>query len=229
MKINILMTVGSPLRSVSSGINSYAIFRALLRKPVFPATEDNALMWGSTFKPGRTYRNYLAHLRKACLLIDSSLEWHTPRVRKVARGLKQGRRIAFQFPNFLYTQDLFTIINKLGWGSRFAQLSFISFLFPLRIPSEALFLRRAFSGDRINEFSPQNDKVLVGVREFKGCGCLIIKMTWRKNLEGECLLRRPCLCEESLGGGRRLCPPHAFLATRGVAGRTGGTSLPRIH
>ena len=209
-KINILRNVASSMRCVSSGINSYAAFCALTKKPIFPPTEDTVLMWGSTFKPGRTYTNYVSHLRKGCFLAESTLDWHTLAVKEVAKGLRAGQYIPFKFPNFLYTQDLFRIINSLGWEDVFTQLAFLAYLFSLRIPSEALFLKRAFSNDRINEFVPQADKALIGTRTFQDVDCLIIKLSRRKNLAGGCLLRRPCICSVKSASGRRLCPPHAF-------------------
>ena len=46
------------------------------------------------------------------------------------------------------------------------------------------FLKRAFSDDRADEFTHQDDKVLIWVRNFKGCDFLIMKMSRRMNLEG---------------------------------------------
>ena len=45
-KINILRNVASSMRCVSSGVNSYAAFCALTKKPIFPPTGDTVLMWG---------------------------------------------------------------------------------------------------------------------------------------------------------------------------------------
>ena len=122
-KINILRNVASSLRSVSSGINSYAAFCSLTKKPIFPPTEDTVLMWGSTFKPGRTFLNYLSHLRKGCFLAESTVDWHTVAAKEVAKGLKVGQFIPFKFPNFLYTQDLSAIIAS---GGRTLLLSWLS-------------------------------------------------------------------------------------------------------
>ena len=209
-KINFLRSVAGSLRCVSSGIHSYISFCVLIGRPFFPPSEDTILLWGSTFKPGRTFRNYLSHLRKACLLTGSDFQWDTSAVHAVARGLRSAQRIPFKFPNFIYAQDLFTIINSSGWRSEFAQLCFTAYLFSLRIPSEALTMKRAFLDDPIGEFVPQADKVLIGVREWKGVECLIVKMSWRKNLGGGCILKRPCLCNDDNPKARRICPPHRF-------------------
>ena len=144
--------------------------------------------------PGRTFRNYLSHLKKACFLAELSLERCTPAVVGVSRGLKAAQNKAFTFPNFLFTADLFIIINDFGWHDEFAQLCFISFLFSLRIPSEALVMRHAHPEGRISEFVAQQDKVLIGVRKFQSLDALIVKMNQRKNISGGCILKRPCLC-----------------------------------
>ena len=60
-------------------------------------------------------------------------------------------------------------------------LAFISFLFSLRVPSEALQLRRAFHDDPISEPVGQSEKALIGVRKFLGPDALIIKMARRMN------------------------------------------------
>ena len=152
----------------------------------------------------------MSHLRKGCFLAESTLDWHTLAVKEVANGLKAGQFIPFKFPNFLYAQDLFMIINFLGWEGAFTQLAFLAYLFSLRIPPDALFLRRAFSNDRINEFVPHADKALIGTRTSQDVDCLVIKLSRRKNLAGGCLLRRPCICSIKSASGRRLCPPRAF-------------------
>ena len=67
-KINIIRSVSSSLRCVSSGVNSYVSPCALLRKPIPPPTDDTVLSWSATFAPGKTFRNYVGHLRKAAPL-----------------------------------------------------------------------------------------------------------------------------------------------------------------
>ena len=90
----------------------------------------------------------------------------------------------FKFPNFLYSEDVLATISTLGWERLFSQLIFIAFLFPLRIPPDALILKRSFRGDPISVFAPQDEKALIGVRKFKGTDTLVIKLGWRKNLAG---------------------------------------------
>ena len=221
-QINILRSVGSSLRCVSSGLNSFASFSALLNKPFFPPSEDLVALWSSTFVPGKTYGNYVGHLKKGCNLVNVTTDWFSPRIRAISKGLRQAKKGTFKFPNFLYSKEIFSIISTLGWERMFSQLIFIAFLFSLRIPSEALILKRAFRDDPISEFAPQDEKALIGVRKFKGVDTLVIKLGWRKNLAGGCILRRVCLCDES-SLGRRICPPHRvwpLIRDRTQAGET---------
>ena len=69
-------------------------------------------------------------------------------------------------------------------------------------------MRRARPTDRISEFVPQDDRVLIGVRNCAGTERLIIKMSQRKNLSGGCILKRLCLCGDSSHQARKISPPH---------------------
>ena len=87
---------------------------------------DTVILRGSCFRPGRTFRNYLFHLKKARLLTECSFDRCTTAVREIARGLKHAKKNSLQFPNFIYTQDLYNVINHIGREDEFSQLAFIS-------------------------------------------------------------------------------------------------------
>ena len=222
-RVNYVRSAQGSLRCVSSGINSYASYCTLTCKDFFPPSERNVILWGSTFKAGATFRNYLGHLKKACFLTGSPVDWYTPAVRDISKGLRLAKKCSFKFPNFLYTQDLFKIINGLGWEDTFSLLAFTSYLFSLRIPSEALCLRRARDSERLADFVPQADKALIGTRICGGATCLIIKMSWRKNLPGGCILKRVCLCADSSRRARKLCPLTGFGPSSGTPVRRGAS------
>ena len=126
------------------------------------------MLWGSIFRPGATYRNYLGHLKKACFLTGSPVDWYTAAVRDVSKRLRLAKKESFKPPNFIYTRDLFKIINGLGRGDTFSMLDFVSYLSSLRVPPEALFLRKARDSGRLADFVPQSDKVLIGTRVCGG-------------------------------------------------------------
>ena len=63
-KLNLLRSVQGSLQSVSSGIRSYVRFCAVMNWTPFPPTESSVRAWSSIFKPNRTFKNYLAHLKR---------------------------------------------------------------------------------------------------------------------------------------------------------------------
>ena len=88
-EINLLRTVKGSLPQVRSGINSYVRMCDLLARPPFPPTENTVQLWSATFNPGKTFNQYLAHLQKASLLLNHSLDWLTPVIRGISKGLKK--------------------------------------------------------------------------------------------------------------------------------------------
>ena len=145
-KIDILRSVGSSLRCVSSGLNSYASF-CTLRKPILPPTEDTVLSWSATFAPGKTFRNYVGHLKKACILAGRPTDWHSQAIRTAADGLINAKHGSLQLHNFIPHKELFKIVTFARWDNTFSLLAFISYLFSLRAPSETIQLRRDFADD----------------------------------------------------------------------------------
>ena len=121
-----------------------------------PPTEGSSLLLIATFAPGRTFKNYIAHLRKGCALLGAPSDWATKAVYSAADGLMKARKGTFKFPNFLFLADIFNLVEFLGWDREFALLAFISFLFSPRVPPEALLLMGAFRGDPIGEPATQS-------------------------------------------------------------------------
>ena len=122
---------------------------SLLSRPFMPPTEKSVLLWIATFPPGRTFRNYVGNHRKGRALLGAATDWATKAAYAEADGLREARNGTFKFPNFLFAADIFNLVNFLGWGREFSLFAFISFLFSLRVPSEALLLRRDFRIDPI--------------------------------------------------------------------------------
>lgn len=205
-KLNIIRFAHGSLQSVASCVRSYVRFCAVLGRTPFPPAETTVRPWGTLFKAGRTYKNYMAHLKKACFLLEVDTRWGAPAVRTVAHGLENAQGRSFAFPNFLFPRDILTIRGH----SPFFQLTYLSYLFPLVVPSEALMIRRAYADDPLTEFVPQPDKALMGIRRYKDHEMLILKFVFRKNIRGGCVLFRPCLCSERDHRARTLCPVHAI-------------------
>ena len=67
-------------------------------------------------------------------------------------------------------------------------------------------LRRAFADDPIAEFADQPTKALIGVRRVGDTDFQAVKLSWRKNLDGGCVLKRACLCDAASSVGERTPP-----------------------
>ena len=113
-KINIIRSVGSSLRCVSSGINSYVSYCALLRNQSSPHTEDTVLSWIATFAPGKTFRNYAGRLKKGCIIAGHPLERHASAAKAAAAGLIKAKRGTFQFPNFIFAITCLKLLTSLA-------------------------------------------------------------------------------------------------------------------
>ena len=209
-KLNTLRAVQGSLQSVASGIRSYVKYCAIFNWTPFPPSEGTVKGWSVLFKPGRTYKNYLAHLKKACFLMELDTRWDTPAVRTIAAGLENAQDRSFAFPNFFFSKDLLKLLDHEGIDSAFFQLAYLSYLFSLRVPSETLRIQRAFFDDPLTEFVPQPDKALMGIRQHSDREMLVLKFSFRKNIRGGCVLFRPCLCSEKDQRARTLCPVHAI-------------------
>ena len=86
--INTIRAVKASLPAVRSGVASYFRPFHLLGRPPFPPTEDTAQLWRTTFNPGKTIAQYLAHLQKAADLMNMTPDWSAPSARATEKALK---------------------------------------------------------------------------------------------------------------------------------------------
>ena len=162
---------------------------------------------GSSISPhGRTFRNYLGHIKKGRMVAGTTLDRYTPAVRMASGGLRNAKRGQFNFPNFLLRKDIVTTISSLGLGRMFSQLISIAFLFPLET-IRSFTTQEGFHRGPIAEFITQNDKAPIGPRPFGRTDALVTKLSWSGDLDGVCILRRPFLCQTGPKLGDRIFPP----------------------
>ena len=197
-------------KSFKSGIRCYYSYCELRGQPPFPVRERVIVQWSSIFKAGPTFSNYVGYVRKACHYLEHPLSWDTPAVRNIVAALKLLGSGKFRFPNFIRSELVAQVIKKESRDAPFAQLSYISFLYALRLPSEALTLRRSFVNDDLTGYAPMKSPVLIGLREMLGNECLVIRFERRKNLPNGCILSRPCFCKLADPAARKLCPVHSL-------------------
>ena len=74
-QLNTLRQVQDSLRSATSGVQRCASLCDLIRTAYFPPLAHTVLRWGSIFNPGKTFSLYLAHLGKACQLLNIPMTW----------------------------------------------------------------------------------------------------------------------------------------------------------
>ena len=205
---NTLRAFAGSLRPAASGMQSYLNFCAFLKRPCFPVDSDTVLLWSALFRPNGTFGLYLSHVMKAAILLGQPTDWLTPKVRSAANGLRLAAGVSFAFGNFVIASDLLALLKAVKLASPFGLAAFLSFLLLLRLPSETLLIRRASDWGRLSEFAPHDFKILAGLRTFSGTNLSIVKFSRRKNLPTGCILRRPCLCDETSTLARIFCPVH---------------------
>ena len=176
--------------------------------PPFPAQADTILRRIGLFRPTRTFAQYLSHVVKACILLHQPTDWMSPAIKSVARGLASAQDLSFQFQNYVFADDLLKLAKSVKLDNDFGLVCFFSSLLLLRVPSEALLMRRSDDSDKITEPPPRKHKILVAVRAVKGAPLFVAKLAWRKNMRHGCILRRPCLCDEKAPMARTLFPVH---------------------
>ena len=122
-----MRSVASALRCLSSWLDSYANFRTAIGPPFMPLLRTQWSCGAQFSPPGRTFRNYLCHLKKGFMLDGANLDWYTHGVNAASDGLRRPKRGQFAFPNFIFSKDLFATISTLGWERMFS----LSWFLPL--------------------------------------------------------------------------------------------------
>ena len=153
-QLNLLKQFKGSLPPMASAVRNFSAFCELRKQRTFPPSEEMVIQWSSVFSNTATYYNYVQHLKNACIFLRLPLNWLTLAVKTIAKGLKKSQDKSFKFSNFIRSDLLLQIIEKLSMDSEFAQACMLSFLFAFRVPSETLSLVRAFKGDQLQLFSP---------------------------------------------------------------------------
>ena len=207
-QLNALSSSSGSFKSLGSAIKCYYGFCELKGVPPFPATERLVREWSSLFNSGGTFYNYLNHLRNASFFLHQPTDWWTPAIKSLCKGMNAKAKGKFRFPNFITSDKVLKIIKRETPSGEFGQLAFIAFLFALRVPSEALILRRAFANDELEGFRPMKDSALIGLRGPSSNPSLVLRLATRKNLPLGCIMKRPCFCDIAKCVEHRLCPVH---------------------
>ena len=157
--------------------------------PPFPVRGRVVTEWSSISKPVLTFSNYVVYVRTDRHYLELPSTWENHAVKNIVDGLKLAGKGTFRPPNFIRSELIAKIAAYETRDGDFAQLSFLSFLYALRVRSSALVLRRAFKYDDVTGKSPMADQVLIGLRGEMRRERLIIRFARRKNPQADAPFR----------------------------------------
>ena len=135
----------------------------------------------------------------------------------------------FRFPNFTRVDFIARILEKETSDIQCAQVSYVSLLLGIRVPSEALILRRAVKNDDLTGYDPMREEDWISLRGELRAECLVIRFERRKNLPNSCVRPRRCFCNLSICQARKRLPAHAMwpaIAARAKCGEPLFTEFP---
>ena len=163
-QLNSIRGVSHNYRSFCSAIRLYFSFCEVKNARTSTVREQVVLQRSSLFKHGATYGSYINFLRKAFFYLGDPTDWLTPAVTNIVKSSRLAGKTNFRFPNPPSISSALKIIRRESHRGEFGHLAYLDYLFALRIPSEALPLRRAFSDDKLEGFHPQKEQALIGAR-----------------------------------------------------------------
>ena len=158
------MFLSEVLQKLRISYTRYYSFCELRRSPPFPVRERILPGRSSIFNPADTFSNYVGFGRETCFFSQEPLRWGTSDVKNAIASLKMKGKGKYRSPNFIGIDIAIRIRIRDSRGSPFAQMAYISFLYALRVPSDAPLLRRAFRNDDLTSFAPMKSLSLVAIR-----------------------------------------------------------------
>ena len=97
---------------------------------------------------------YVSHLAKECQLMGYSLEWRPPAVAGAAKGLADAMDMSLKFDNYTNLTLFRRVITDETLNTDFGKFMYLSVLYVLRGPSEALPEQRAPLAARLDTNAP---------------------------------------------------------------------------
>ena len=192
-QLNMIRQVQDSLSSVVAGIQRYGEFCDLLDVPYFPPSADVVLRRSAGFSPGRTFGMYVSHLNMARQLIGFPSDWRDSAFAGSIKGLENAMDMSLRFDNYMNLTPFRRVMAAETTHTDFGKSMYLSFLFALRAPSEALPAQRAPVAARLDSEIPQSEKAPIGLRELSdGLIGGALKLSKRMNFRRSVPLMRPC-------------------------------------
>ena len=218
------------LQSVQSGWNNYLNYCEVAlgsREAGLPPTVDLFLGWSHTHRCVGTFSNYVGHVASACLArgIDCPSTTH-PAVVRAKQAIAKRLLFVSTVQGFIKRSMLRSMIGAVakGWETEtFAMLCLFSYVFLLRVPSEALPVVRCCQGSGEGEQS----------RLWLDGDELCLRLLRRKNKYKGSVLRRKCHCAACPA----TCPIHVLwrffgqlpVGSKPFADITASSALSRLR
>ena len=211
----ILGSCSGSLNSVKSGIRCYLAFAEKFLLKVgkkLPPTVDELLAYSTHFRCRGTFSNYIGYLRVGCMADGvSTAAFDDPAIARAKKAVGKRGNFVARDKMFVRLDDVQLIMESCygaqhaidvveEFDERFGMLFLLTYVFLLRLPSEALPIVRGGSGVADYGMKPK------AVLSLEG-DCLVLKLSHRKNIARECVLKRPCWCKSAHS---LVCPVHAI-------------------
>ena len=158
----------------------------------FPPTEEGVLAWSSCFGAGRSFKIYVAHLEKACLLLGVGASWKSKSVTIAGHRLSKTGGRPFSPRPAISRSQLCELATSRPLQDDLALTALIGRPFLLRIPSECLPLCRQQAGGDLDSEEQLARRAVIRLPGTK----LVIKLNRRKHMASGSRLVRACICDE---------------------------------
>ena len=186
--------------SLKCGIRCYEAYVDAMNPNVkyYPPELDTLLSWSTLFRSDGTWANYVGYVRTACILVNAPVDvFREPAMKRAKVAIK--KRCLFESRPNMFLQA--NIVKKMmRWALKpdnvgyraHSFLFLISYVFLLRLPSEALPLTAG--------------QACIYVEEDE----LVLELVTRKNKLRGSKLRRACWCKNGDSVAKATCPMHVL-------------------
>ena len=157
------------LPQLRSGVRLFASFVDSVRPGTtryLPPERDTILAWSMLFQSPGTFANYLGYVRTACLLIGTQVDvFNEPAVRRAKVAIEKRNLRPAREPKFIQVNVVAAIMRHVVARANqhyriYALLYVITYVFLLRLPSEALPIKAGRNPGENCIFEEEGDLVL---------------------------------------------------------------------
>jgi len=211
-----LETNRKSLPSVCSGLKCWHSFALALsydpESTLPPKSAEDALAYVAIFKMAGTARNYISHIKWACLCNNLSLAWHDSSVSQALKGLqKQNHRVILISLQKKYKLDgkiHLSLVRMAGaFGLHQHRVAFtFGWQFLFRMQSECVPLEKGSATSIVDLPEGRHSAVWLAPNRH-----LHIRLKTRKNRAQGSLLIRPCTCHLENPEVCAVCSTETFL------------------